>query len=179
MVHDYSRRDLTKGTDKLPAFAGLARLFKQMAVRESAASRRYSPDDEEQHQIPEPSQYVFGLWKDLMVADLLWYVDSELHPQRPTPDRAPSWSWASLDSVIFNDLVHFQHGSSGLEILGIGDDIRDNNSESDYGSDYGSGDKSGDDGEDSVSGSRSSVTNLGISMPAAKLTVRGVLRKAR
>lgn len=70
----YSHRKLTIPEDKLPALSGVA-----AAV---AAKTR--------------SRYLAGLWEDNLMHDLFWDVVGEA--LRPPRYRAPSWSWASLDS---------------------------------------------------------------------------------
>lgn len=42
-------------------------------------------------------EYVYGLWKGLMVPLLAWVA---LERQHQRASRAPSWSWASLDGPI-------------------------------------------------------------------------------
>ncbi|KAK0639725.1 hypothetical protein B0T16DRAFT_423633 [Cercophora newfieldiana] len=43
-------------------------------------------------------QYLAGLWRS---ANLLWRVDITCWPYpRPSESRAPTWSWASIDSEI-------------------------------------------------------------------------------
>ncbi|KAH8649345.1 heterokaryon incompatibility protein-domain-containing protein [Xylariales sp. PMI_506] len=90
VVEAYAYRDLAFESDRLPALSGLARRF------------RGSSGDE----------YLAGLWKSCLIADLAWFPvtvtgqtlsDSSL-PQttssRPASYRAPSWSWASVNSRI-------------------------------------------------------------------------------
>lgn len=93
LVEDYSSRNLTKETDKLPALAGLASRF-----------------SEEQN----PGKYLTGIWSDHLPSALLWRTIptcsqdrgqpvSQLttsKPCRPQVYRAPSWSWASIDGEI-------------------------------------------------------------------------------
>ncbi|KAE8444618.1 hypothetical protein EG329_014449 [Mollisiaceae sp. DMI_Dod_QoI] len=78
IVREFSKRHLTVATDKLPAVAGVA--------YEMAAMSRQS--------------YVAGLWKGDLINDLLWCRDFPTIPlPRPTY-RAPSWSWAAIDSPV-------------------------------------------------------------------------------
>lgn len=109
-VEAYTKRDLTYGSDKLPALAGVA-----------AKVQQYTK-----------STYVAGLWQDALVAGLCWTVNST----KPKPDylpkeyRAPSWSWASLDApVFFRSKCNFrscpllsiedlEHETSGLNPFG-------------------------------------------------------------
>ncbi|KAI1491221.1 heterokaryon incompatibility protein-domain-containing protein [Biscogniauxia mediterranea] len=79
-VGDYTRRSITVPGDKLRAFAGVAELFHR--ARGTA--------------------YLAGLWEDTLLEDLLWETqldEGELLP-RPAEYRAPSWSWASIDSDV-------------------------------------------------------------------------------
>lgn len=76
LAEGYSKCSLTKPTDKLVAFAGIAKLFQE------------NTGDE----------YVAGLWKSRLVQMLDWTVTT------PGPGAvdylAPSWSWAPVQSSI-------------------------------------------------------------------------------
>jgi hypothetical protein len=98
LIEEYSRRELTRAEDKLPALAGIARTI-------SACSG---------------DTYLAGLWRGSILETLLWRVsvseshhmctdphhDALLPPpakskvQSPTCYRAPSWSWAALDAHV-------------------------------------------------------------------------------
>jgi hypothetical protein len=75
LVEDYTRREITKATDRLPAIAGLAQ---QVAKR-----------------LPE-DLYIMGLWLSDLSNGLLWTTTFPVH-QEPSPELAPSWSWLSQD----------------------------------------------------------------------------------
>ncbi|KAH0534062.1 hypothetical protein FGG08_007341 [Glutinoglossum americanum] len=76
LVSDYSALALTYPSDRLPAISGLAK-----------------------HSLePQGAEYLAGLWEDGLPLDLLWYT---AHPSRRSQEwRAPTWSWASIDSPI-------------------------------------------------------------------------------
>ncbi len=76
MVEDYTARNITKHTDRLPALSGLA----QGVVRERGG------------------EYLAGLWKSGLLEGLLWCkARSGSAALAPTPEYvAPSWSWASV-----------------------------------------------------------------------------------
>ncbi|CZR66051.1 uncharacterized protein PAC_15952 [Phialocephala subalpina] len=77
IAKDYSRRSLSISEDKLPAVSGLARL-----VAKSTQSR-----------------YIAGLWEYGLCYGLCWKVNAPAPPQvRRINYRAPSFSWASVDS---------------------------------------------------------------------------------
>lgn len=94
IVTDYTRRDVSVETDKLPALAGLARLFHDRATG--------------------CDQYLAGLWRSSLLHDLCWKYarvytgreptdhDKMLRKRLATPSRyrAPSWSWAAVDGMI-------------------------------------------------------------------------------
>ncbi|KAG9204367.1 hypothetical protein G6514_001441 [Epicoccum nigrum] len=104
-VNEYSMRDLTNPFDKLPAIRGLA-----VHLHDSCLGGTQS-------------RYITGQWTNSMAARLLWYVD--LGAERPRPDlyRAPNWSWASVEGVIFNDSLPRKDENAGIEIIEI--DIKD------------------------------------------------------
>lgn len=102
LVEEYSKRKLTKDFDKLPALSGLANL---VAAKSGDI-------------------YLAGLWKGSLIAGLGWSVkafEPSHHCDDPEHDlsmpaarkaavkypqqyRAPSWSWASVDTEI--DYIH-------------------------------------------------------------------------
>ncbi|KAL6818834.1 heterokaryon incompatibility protein domain-containing protein [Trichoderma sp. SZMC 28013] len=79
ILHDYSGRTVTQPEDKLIALAGVASRF---GVRW------------------KKGEYLAGLWLNSLPHDILWRVDSTARLPRPRGFRAPSWSWASLDSTV-------------------------------------------------------------------------------
>ncbi|KAH7356858.1 heterokaryon incompatibility protein-domain-containing protein [Rhexocercosporidium sp. MPI-PUGE-AT-0058] len=74
IVNTYASKALTNSSDILPALSGLAKRF-----QESGAG-----------------DYLAGLWREDLPLSLLW----EAHGARADPYRAPSWSWASIDTSI-------------------------------------------------------------------------------
>lgn len=71
----YSRRALTRPSDKLPALSGLARTYASL--------------------IPSPSTYLAGFWYKTLLQDLIWQAVGTT--TSPAVYRAPSWSWAAID----------------------------------------------------------------------------------
>jgi hypothetical protein len=69
--------DLTRKSDKLVAFSGVARLFQDITGDE----------------------YVAGLWKSHLAEHLDWRVHMPVSKSAPEY-RAPSWSWASTSGPI-------------------------------------------------------------------------------
>lgn len=91
IVFQYSQAHLTKEKDKLPALSGIAR-----RLCEESKDR-----------------YLAGLWRRTIEKELFW---RSKHPAlRRPPYRAPSWSWASVDTIVFphpynfNFVVKFTH----------------------------------------------------------------------
>jgi hypothetical protein len=80
----YTRGRLTKETDRLVALLGIVQIIKK--------SMNMS--------------FIFGLWKELLQYDILWYryrqseYDFEDDWPLPSYERAPSWSWASQDGPV-------------------------------------------------------------------------------
>ncbi|KAI1259834.1 heterokaryon incompatibility protein-domain-containing protein [Xylariaceae sp. FL1019] len=97
LIQEYCERDLTNGSDKLPALSGIAHAYAQ------------------QHN----AEYVAGLWLDAIATGLLWHCRDAESLKRPSTYRAPSWSWASVDGP-----VEFFSVSDGL-ILGDAIEIYD------------------------------------------------------
>ena len=84
LVQYYSSCDLTKSEDKLVAISGIVKRLQPLFR----------------------TDYLAGLWKDHLLQQLLWHVESHdkagrslLGEKRPEY-RAPSWSWASIDAPI-------------------------------------------------------------------------------
>ena len=74
----FSARKLTFAKDKLPALSGLASFLSPTR-----------PGD----------TYLAGLWRNDMPQNLLWSRNGQV--TRAKDQRAPSWSWACLDGVIY------------------------------------------------------------------------------
>ncbi|KAG4431247.1 hypothetical protein IFR05_013269 [Cadophora sp. M221] len=72
IVNTYASKALTNGGDILPALSGLAKRFQEFGA----------------------GDYLAGLWREDLPLSLLW----EAHGTRASPYRAPSWSWASIDT---------------------------------------------------------------------------------
>ena len=79
VVSSYSQLILTDLHDRLPALAGIASLF----------STHLKEQD-----------YLAGIWKGLLPWSLLWYTNPNQAsiPNAVNVYRAPSWSWAAIDS---------------------------------------------------------------------------------
>jgi hypothetical protein len=79
ILQQYSQRQLTYPSDKLPALSGLASQYARLTDH----------------------KYLAGLWHEDLVQLLLWSMNPQIAP-RPLPPhyRAPSWSWASLDGEV-------------------------------------------------------------------------------
>lgn len=87
LVRSYCHRRLTLPKDKLPAISGLAKWMSRGTHR--------------------GDKYFAGLWWSHMPRSLLWYnqlmFPADLKDAtRPATYRAPSWSWASIDSEYFD-----------------------------------------------------------------------------
>ncbi|UKZ46221.1 hypothetical protein TrVGV298_000422 [Trichoderma virens] len=78
VVETYAKLNLTKGSDKLPALSATARILAENMG----------------------DGYLAGIWRSTLMEGLLWYVRAPLSKPRPRGEdwRAPSWSWASIDS---------------------------------------------------------------------------------
>jgi len=81
VVTEFSKRSLTRASDKLPALAGVAGAF-AMRMGRSGGSNTYAA----------------GMWLDDIVSALSW--SPRAAAERPPSYRAPSFSWASTDGVV-------------------------------------------------------------------------------
>lgn len=88
IVKQFSKANLTDGTDKLPALSGIAK-------------HQYEGTGED---------YLAGMWKQDLVRQLGW---STARGERRPEWRAPTWSWASIDTetTLRSYLVGEQHAA--------------------------------------------------------------------
>ncbi|KAI9774693.1 MAG: hypothetical protein M1840_002942 [Geoglossum simile] len=92
-INNFTMRNLTYETDKLPAIAGLANEIQRLTG----------------------DKYLTGLWKSCLSRQLLWYGVGLSKPSTP---RAPSWSWAALNgkTIYSKVLIHQAWGEHESEI---------------------------------------------------------------
>ncbi|KAL4255490.1 HET-domain-containing protein [Pleurotus pulmonarius] len=104
LVQVYMSTRLTMVRDKLPAFSGIAREFYDQLVAVS----------------PSPCpRYLAGLWTPLLAVQLLWKVDYGSPKDQLQPYRAPSWSWASVDTPISSPIDRISSRMSKHTIINI------------------------------------------------------------
>jgi Heterokaryon incompatibility protein (HET) len=81
LVSMYSGLLLTKSEDKLPALSGIAHMYMERKKEKA-----------------HPGKYIAGLWEANAIGHLCWAATT---PSRDLPHyRAPTWSWASVDTPI-------------------------------------------------------------------------------
>lgn len=101
-VYHYSRLKLGHAEQRLSALSGLAKTFQMISGR-----------------LRSENIYLAGLWRKAIRANLLWRVSkpSQIGTGRPRIYRAPSWSWASVDTPSGVDfLAGSSHQSSWLDM---------------------------------------------------------------
>lgn len=76
-VVQYTKLDLTQPSDKLPALSGCAKDI-----------IRFTQDE-----------YLAGLWRASFAEGMLWVVVVPVDQSRPQDSRAPTWSWASVNTT--------------------------------------------------------------------------------
>jgi hypothetical protein len=79
IASEYSERGLTFPQDKLPAISGLARRFAEVLDNDC---------------------YLAGLWKQDLLHGIMWLTYWGRRAKRNI-ERAPSWSWSSIDGGVF------------------------------------------------------------------------------
>jgi hypothetical protein len=107
LIEEYSRRELTVETDKLPAIAGLAGTFQEAT----------------------DGTYLAGLWKEDLINGLLWIADGRDSTPISTY-TAPSWSWASINGPIeYHSGIRERRefGAHSLEVLEVNANLRSGN----------------------------------------------------
>lgn len=87
IIYQYTSRNMTFSSDRLAALSGYAK------------SVSFKTESSHSEGTPPVSSYPAGLWSDSILHDLLWRV-SFPWKYRPAPYRAPTWSWASIDSPV-------------------------------------------------------------------------------
>ncbi|KAK1634568.1 heterokaryon incompatibility protein-domain-containing protein [Colletotrichum phormii] len=104
LVTLYGRRLLTCSEDRLPAISALASEVLRL-TKEGGG---------------EPGRYLAGVWENDLLNQLIWFTNlEEGRDVRRIPYRAPSWSWASVESPILYSLPRIAMTAS--EIMGDSD----------------------------------------------------------
>lgn len=97
-ILDYTNSQLTRSSDRLVALQGLA------SKVEIATGR----------------QYCAGLWIDpSLPRSLIWRTTSTNYP-RPKENRAPTWSWASIDGPVHFDTSHSDTYAAEIRVRVLG-----------------------------------------------------------
>lgn len=86
IVRVYSGCHLTNERDRLVAISGVAKHFAQLW---------------------DMGGYAAGLWRNYLGFQMMWRC--RVSGVRPSQDRAPSWSWASINAGIIPLRDHFSH----------------------------------------------------------------------
>lgn len=96
LVEFYGARQLTKSSDKLPAFSAIAG-----SVHPAIGG-----------------DYIAGLWTADLHHGLVWFYERwSRHQPLPASYRAPSWSWAKSDHEVgFYDSTHYPFDGTALPL---------------------------------------------------------------
>lgn len=103
IVMEYSKREVTKRTDFLPALAGLAESYRRKTHW----------------------TYLYGIWKEEMPISLLWQADHDACDDREvlTDETTPSWSWAHSNSPVYYLFNNFNSKSPEKASVSVPDDF--------------------------------------------------------
>ncbi|KAI9777863.1 MAG: hypothetical protein M1839_008540 [Geoglossum umbratile] len=96
-VQEYSRLKLTFEEDKMPALAALTQRMEILRVGD---------------------RFLAGLWEKTLLLDLLWMVWPSPTRGIPSIRRAPTWSWASVQSQVMWDSAQ-KSTLSSIQVLDI------------------------------------------------------------
>ncbi|KAL9116077.1 MAG: hypothetical protein Q9227_000446 [Pyrenula ochraceoflavens] len=112
IIEDYSKRKLTRPSDRLPALSGLANTFG--------------------HSLQ--ADYVAGIWSKTLIEGMLW------RPQRPSKRSvvllpqpwlrtydAPSWSWASYEGEVLFGGYYSSRSYSIATVIDYGIELKSSN----------------------------------------------------
>ncbi|CAI6330946.1 unnamed protein product [Periconia digitata] len=100
IVEQYSKRKLFLAKDRLKALAAIAETYRH--GHEVKKQRMIELDRESgptKTDVSPPVKYAAGLWTDTLDEMLLWHYTEHTGNVRQGSYRAPSWSWASVDSA--------------------------------------------------------------------------------
>lgn len=102
ILRNYARCNLTQPSDRFVAISGVVREFEDLLGDE----------------------YLAGLWRRNFINGLLWHVselrdDSAIGTSRPPGYRAPTWSWASIDTHPIDMPIVYQLESDYAEVVDI------------------------------------------------------------
>lgn len=98
LLADYCTRAITFTQDRLPALSGIAKV-----IQENTGSG-----------------YIAGLWQDNLLVDLTWTVPSGKDEVCALPEyRAPTFSWASVESAISFRINPHKPWTPGVTIVGV------------------------------------------------------------
>lgn len=92
LVDNYSARNLTKASDKFPAFSGIVQRLQ-----------------------PVLGDYLAGLWRRDIIRGLWWVKEAGGGPV--SEYRAPSWSWASVDGPVLCATCPKEEGPLDIQVL--------------------------------------------------------------
>ena len=106
-VNSYTQRQLTYRSDRAPAIRGLAASIEKAGSSMSLSALSFEISS-------------LGRVSNDFIASLLWFVDKNatIRPSNDT-DTYPTWSWLSVDGVVFNDSAGEVHSNSKLSITGF------------------------------------------------------------
>jgi hypothetical protein len=94
IVEQYTERKLTVKDDRLIALAAVAEEYGNRDNREMG----------------ESVQYLAGLWRPTIEQMWMWRYTDSSNNRRPKKYRAPTWSWASVDSPYSLKFLRFELG---------------------------------------------------------------------
>lgn len=88
IIDNYTGRHLTYEADRLIALGGIAAKIQQQ----------------------KKDEYFAGMWGNNLILQLCWQVCDKKASRRISPQRAPTWSWASVTSRVISDDIHSPFG---------------------------------------------------------------------
>ncbi|KAL9081849.1 MAG: hypothetical protein Q9159_006970 [Coniocarpon cinnabarinum] len=108
VVENYTGRKLTHAEDKLVAICGIVDLFAEAWGTELGV-------------------YTAGVWSNYVAEGLLWHTRSFNKLVRPEARRAPSWSWASVDSQVYFGRLEHSYKKTSITAVSLENQFLDEN----------------------------------------------------
>ncbi|KEZ41640.1 hypothetical protein SAPIO_CDS6954 [Scedosporium apiospermum] len=95
LVREYTGRQLTHESDRLPALAGIARIVAEAGGWGEGGGEERGALGTDRGKDPSSQLYLAGLWRSDLAYGLCWHCKTL---ETPPPANLPSWSWIAVSA---------------------------------------------------------------------------------